>query len=84
MRVRVMSVLLGAALLGAPSSAHAEKPPKDGDRDGILNAVSKIGGCHTCHSMGSCTQHCPNELNPMQSIAGLKRAGLARLLGKRG
>jgi len=57
---------------------------KDGDRDGILNAVSKIGGCHTCHSMGSCTQHCPNELNPMQSIAGLKRAGLARLFGKRG
>lgn len=57
---------------------------KDGAHDRILDAVSKTGGCHTCHSMGSCTQHCPNELNPMQSIAGLKRAGMPRLFGKRG
>ena len=47
---------------------------KDGARDQILDAVSGAGGCHACHSMGSCAQYCPNELNPLASIAGLKRA----------
>jgi len=47
---------------------------KDGDRQGILDAVSQSGGCHNCHSLGSCAQHCPNDLSPMNSIAGLKRA----------
>jgi fumarate reductase iron-sulfur subunit len=47
---------------------------KDGARQEILAAVSAKGGCHSCHSQGSCTQFCPNELNPMASIAGLKRA----------
>lgn len=46
---------------------------KDADRDGILAAVSGTGGCHNCHSMGSCTAYCPNELDPMSAIAGLKR-----------
>lgn len=47
---------------------------KDGDRQGILDAVSTGGGCHNCHSQGSCTKFCPNELSPLDSIAGLKRA----------
>ncbi len=47
---------------------------KDGDRQGILDAVSQNGGCHNCHSQGSCSYFCPNELTPMNSIAGLKRA----------
>ena len=46
---------------------------KDGARGAILDAVSAGGGCHSCHSMGSCTNACPNDLNPMASIAGLKR-----------
>jgi fumarate reductase iron-sulfur subunit len=46
---------------------------KDADRDGILAAVSGTGGCHNCHSMGSCTVYCPNALDPMSAIAGLKR-----------
>ncbi len=46
---------------------------KDGARDQILDAVSQTGGCHTCHSIGSCTAYCPNELDPMSAIAGLKR-----------
>ena len=46
---------------------------KDSGKQTILDAVSARGGCHSCHSMGSCTQACPNELNPMASIAGLKR-----------
>jgi fumarate reductase iron-sulfur subunit len=38
-----------------------------------LAAVSESGGCHACHSHQSCQQHCPKELNPTASIAGLKR-----------
>lgn len=46
---------------------------KDSGRADILDAVSGSGGCHNCHSMGSCTAYCPNELDPMSAIAGLKR-----------
>jgi fumarate reductase iron-sulfur subunit len=50
---------------------------KDADRAAILEAVSGQGGCHNCHSQGSCAHYCPNELNPMKAIAGLKRASAA-------
>lgn len=53
---------------------------KDGGRDAILDAVSTSNGCHNCHSMGSCTALCPNGLDPMASIAGLKRATARRWL----
>ena len=56
---------------------------KNGDRVAVLDAVSGGGGCHNCHSIGGCTAYCPNELNPMESIAGLKRTTL-RLGLKRG
>ena len=46
---------------------------KDDGRAAILDAVSGSGGCHNCHSMGSCTAYCPNDLDPMSAIAGLKR-----------
>ena len=46
---------------------------RDADRESILAAVSGKGGCHNCHSMGNCAQYCPNALNPMRAIAGLKR-----------
>ncbi|WP_299844870.1 2Fe-2S iron-sulfur cluster-binding protein [uncultured Roseovarius sp.] len=46
---------------------------KNADRQAILDAVSGSSGCHNCHSMGSCTHYCPNDLNPMQAITGLKR-----------
>ena len=46
---------------------------KDASRDKILDAVSGPDGCLNCHSIGSCTHYCPNELNPMKAIAGLKR-----------
>ena len=49
------------------------KDEKDAAHGAILDAVSGRGGCHNCHSMGSCAQACPNELNPMRAIAGLKR-----------
>ncbi len=53
---------------------------KDAGRDAIVDAVSGEGGCQNCHSMGSCTQYCPNELNPMRAIAGLKRETAKRWL----
>ncbi len=49
---------------------------RDGDRNGILKAVSSGAGCHTCHTHQSCAEHCPVSLNPTFSIAGLKRATL--------
>ncbi len=56
---------------------------KDEGRATILDAVSGKGGCHNCHSMGSCTAYCPNELDPMSAIAGLKRE-TAKSFFKRG
>ncbi len=53
---------------------------KDEGRDAILDAVAGRGGCLSCHSMGSCTRHCPNGLDPMRAIAGLKRATALRAL----
>ncbi len=46
---------------------------KDEGRAKIMEAVSTKGGCHNCHSIGSCTAYCPNNLDPMSAIAGLKR-----------
>ncbi|MEX3955681.1 succinate dehydrogenase/fumarate reductase iron-sulfur subunit [Trinickia sp. EG282A] len=40
-----------------------------------LNAVSNDAGCHSCHTLGSCTERCPKGLAPTASIAGLKRLG---------
>jgi len=56
---------------------------KDSGRTAILDAVSGTDGCHNCHSMGSCTAYCPNDLDPMSAIAGLKRE-TARAFFKRG
>lgn len=47
---------------------------KDADKQAILDTVSGQGGCHNCHSQGSCSLYCPNELDPLSAIAGLKRA----------
>lgn len=47
---------------------------RDASKLNILDAVSGKGGCHNCHSQGSCSLYCPNDLNPMAAIAGLKRA----------
>ncbi len=55
---------------------------RDAGRAEILQAVSGQGGCHNCHSMGSCTAYCPNELDPMSAIAGLKRETLKSILRK--
>lgn len=56
---------------------------KDGDKQLVLDAVSGSSGCHSCHSQGSCTLFCPNDLNPMEAIAGLKRATAASFFKRR-
>lgn len=56
---------------------------KHRDRDAILDGVSGAGGCHNCHSIGSCTAYCPNDLDPMSAIAGLKRETAKRFFGRR-
>ena len=59
-----------AALLRAWTIVNDEK---HADRRNVLDAVAANDGCFNCHSMGSCTAHCPNGLDPMGAIAGLKR-----------
>jgi len=56
---------------------------READPEAILDAVSGVGGCHNCHSMGSCTQYCPNELNPLAAIAGLKRETTKRVFRRK-
>lgn len=46
---------------------------RDAGKSERLKAVAAAGGCHACHSHQSCEQHCPKQLNPTASIAGLKR-----------
>jgi fumarate reductase iron-sulfur subunit len=49
---------------------------RDGGQAARLHAVAGDAGCHSCHTMMSCTELCPKELSPTRSIAGLKRATL--------
>lgn len=56
---------------------------KHAAREGVLDVAASSAGCLNCHTMGSCTTHCPNDLNPMAAIAGLKRAVVGRAM-KRG
>jgi len=48
-----------------------------------MDAVSAASGCHLCHTHMSCTQFCPKGLAPTYAIAGLKRAMVARALGRK-
>ncbi|QQC67486.1 succinate dehydrogenase/fumarate reductase iron-sulfur subunit [Paraburkholderia ginsengisoli] len=45
------------------------------------DAVATDAGCHSCHTLGSCTERCPKALAPTASIAGLKRAARAQPKG---
>ncbi len=65
---------LGPAALNRAWAAYNDV--RDGDRIGVLSAVSSGAGCNNCHTHQSCAEHCPVALNPTFSIAGLKRASL--------
>jgi fumarate reductase iron-sulfur subunit len=53
---------------------------RHGEQDAIIAAAAGAGGCHACHSHGSCVEYCPVELEPTASIGGLKRRTLRGLL----
>lgn len=55
---------------------------RDGGQASRLRAVAGDAGCHSCHTMMSCTELCPKELSPTRSISGLKRATLGVALGE--
>jgi fumarate reductase iron-sulfur subunit len=63
---------LGPAALLRAWTIHNDSRQADPMR--ALRAVSGAGGCHNCHSQGGCTRHCPNGLDPLRGILGLKRA----------
>ena len=47
-----------------------------------MDAVSAGSGCQLCHTHMNCTQFCPKGIAPTYAIAGLKRAMVARALGR--
>ncbi|MEQ8824878.1 MAG: 2Fe-2S iron-sulfur cluster-binding protein [Filomicrobium sp.] len=53
---------------------------RDGAFAARLDAVSSKHGCSNCHSHQSCMTYCPNELNPTESIAGLKQMSMRSFL----
>lgn len=71
---------LGPAALNRAWTLYNDE--KDAGREDILSAISGAGGCQNCHSQGGCSHYCPNEMNPMASIAGLKRATTKRWFGR--
>ena len=69
---------LGPAALNRAWAAYNDE--RDRNPLGVLKAVAAGGGCGSCHAHQSCVEHCPAELNPTESIAGLKRVSLQALL----
>ncbi len=47
---------------------------RDGAKPDRLRKVAAAGGCQLCHSQAGCSAHCPKNLDPSASIAGLKNA----------
>jgi fumarate reductase iron-sulfur subunit len=47
-----------------------------------IDAVATGAGCHLCHTHMNCTKFCPKGIAPTYAIAGLKRAMVARALGR--
>ena len=56
---------------------------RDAGNDARIEAISGSAGCHACHSHMNCTEFCPRGISPTYSIAGLKRAMIARALGRK-
>jgi fumarate reductase iron-sulfur subunit len=70
-----------AALNRAWTLVNDARDAGQGER---LDAVAGDAGCHSCHTLMSCTEHCPTHLSPTRSISGLKRATMKLALGSRG
>ncbi|MEZ5740402.1 MAG: 2Fe-2S iron-sulfur cluster-binding protein [Burkholderiaceae bacterium] len=72
---------LGPAALNRAWTLHNDA--RHAERPALLDKVLAEGGCGSCHTQGQCVKHCPVELSPTGSIAGLKRAGFWRTLGRK-
>jgi fumarate reductase iron-sulfur subunit len=70
-----------AALNRAWTLVNDARDVAQGER---LAAVAGDAGCHSCHTMMSCTELCPKKLSPTRSIAGLKRATIGLALREEG
>lgn len=46
---------------------------RDTEQAQRLRAVAGDAGCHSCHTQGSCSERCPKEIEPTESISGLKQ-----------
>ncbi len=42
----------------------------------VRSTLESNSGCLSCHTTRSCTRHCPKQLDPSGSIAGIKRQAL--------
>jgi fumarate reductase iron-sulfur subunit len=63
---------LGPAALNRPwTLVNDARDVRNAER---LAAVAGDAGCHSCHTLMSCTEHCPKGLSPTRAISGLKRA----------
>ena len=69
---------LGPAALNRAWAGYNDVRDAAGRR--FLDAVSRLGGCHSCHSQQSCSEHCPVGLDPSAAIAALKRESVIGLL----
>lgn len=59
-----------AALNRAWTLANDVRDSQQAER---LHAVAGDAGCQACHTLGSCTERCPKQIEPTAGIAGLKR-----------
>ncbi|MBC5766331.1 succinate dehydrogenase/fumarate reductase iron-sulfur subunit [Ramlibacter albus] len=69
---------LGPAALNRAWTLYNDE--RHADRKGVLKQATAGGGCNSCHTHGNCTSHCPVDLSPTGSIAGLKRNALLQFL----
>ncbi len=70
-----------SAYLGPAALNRAWTLANDDRHAGTLDGAFAAGGCHSCHSQGSCSLHCPVGLSPSEGVAGLKKLSLARMFG---
>lgn len=76
--VRWNDKYLGPAALNRAWTLVNDK--RDAGTTDRLRAVTADGGCQNCHAHQSCADHCPSQLNPTESIAGLKRRAMEAYL----
>ncbi|MBI2834658.1 MAG: Rieske 2Fe-2S domain-containing protein [Acidobacteria bacterium] len=70
---------LGPAALNRAATLVMDS--RDGARHARLDVLDSEHGCWRCHTQFSCTEVCPMQLNPTESIGYLKRQLVVRNVG---